>query len=383
VDPLSFIKAVNYNCQPLCYDAINMYIDWGDLLPDQKRPQKWGQFEKEINMGDYLRMAYYDFYSPAKGNVPIWVTGPGFSVDQVNSFAQQNQIGFSEAQLDLFVRQITMQAPFASVIFYKDILNYDNQDGLSHNVFPLVHMLTGSKTYSEWPVYSTNGDRLKQAHDFRFIRENKNDVFLIWSDDPTTWQLPARFRHLTGDNNTVQRLIDYPGAGKVTEVGSNTEFKLEHGIMLLLGEVGSSTTLIVGDSLVPGYGEYSPVFSWWGGVSKFFLTYDNTKWERQGDYLASIEHPDCKIWPPQGPDGPRDQLRHETSSVLVGNTELRIERDVDINTNIATIAFYTVRDNYQFILYTGNEANEPCKSALMEILELSEPGDFGIEPKAD
>lgn len=387
LDPLSFLKGTLQTCQPHCFDMVGLYLEWGEYLPEEKRPLNWNGNQIYVNMADYLNIAVQDVTSIVGTSKPIWITGMGLDVDLPSLISEKQKIDLDAAQTDLLVKTIVSLSSNKAVqtVFYNDLSDALGQEADS-DLGTMVHLLSGSVPQGRYPVYSQTGEAIEEASQYRFSRESELDAAFVWSNDPTIWDTSARIETIEELVAEAHKFADYPDPENRADISYGVEFTFKKEIMLLLAEMNSQDKLIVGS---PNNIDHEQIKIWNWGNPEFYLTYDPAYWETtEYDFLVSKSLPDCHIsangFRDGGPEGPPPYTYASDTKILDG-----IEYFIDIEIPDATgipdmfhVYWDKQNEGYQYAvaLFPGPEYLEECVAAFWEVMELSRANDFSEVP---
>ena len=387
LDPLSFLKGTLQTCQPHCFDMVGLYLEWGEYLPEEKRPLNWNGNQIYVNMADYLNIVVQDVTRIVGTSKPIWITGMGLDADLPSLISEKQKIDLDAAQTDLLVKTIVSLSSNKAVqtVFYNDLSDALGQ-GADSDLGTMVHLLSGSVPQGRYPVYSQTGEAIEEASQYRFSRESELDAAFVWSNDPTIWDTSARIETIEELVAEAYKFADYPDPENRADISYGVEFTLKKEIMLLLAEMNSQDKLIVGSPNNIDH-EQIKICNW--GNPEFYLTYDPAYWETtEYDFLVSKSLPDCHIaangFRDGGPEGPPPYTYASDTKILDG-----IEYFIDIEIPDATgipdmfhVYWDKQNEGYQYAvaLFPGPEYLEECVAAFWEVMELSRANDFSEVP---
>lgn len=387
LDPLSFLKGTLQTCQPHCFDMVGLYLEWGEYLPEEKRPLNWNGNQIYVNMADYLNIFVQDVTSIVGTSKPIWITGMGLDADLPSLISEKHKIDLDAAQTDLLVKTIVSLSSNKAVqtVFYNDLSDALGQ-GADSDLGTMVHLLSGSVPQGRYPVYSQTGEAIEEASQYRFSRESELDAAFVWSNDPTIWNTSARIETIEELLAEAHKFADYPDPENRADISYGVEFTLKKEIMLLLAEMNSQDKLIVGS---PNNIDHEQIKIWNWGNPEFYLTYDPAYWETtEYDFLVSKFLPDCHIaangFRDGGPEGP-PPYTYDSDTKILGGSKYFIEIEIPNATGIPDMfhVYWGEQSGiyqYAVALFPGPEYLEECVAAFWEVMELSRANDFSEVP---
>lgn len=380
IDPLAFIKRISSTCQSKCFDAVGLYVEWGDYLADQSRDLSWDGKRIKMDMPSYIDLAVRDIKRVSGDSTPIWITDIGWDHELSSRLAEEKQIEMFEAESEIVVKTIVSLASNKSVevVFYQDFHDYNKTRVFGPDIYSLVYLLSRSEPRGRFPVYSTNNTVLEQVSQFRFSKTNSQDAAFVWTNDSTIWGSLAIVETLEDYNSNMQKFTDFPDAGEVVDISHDSEFQIQKSITLLLAEMNSQDKLIVNGS---NNIEYEQIKIWNWGNPEFYLTYDPADWEAT-DYasLMSKSYPYCVVasngFRDGGPEGPPPYTYTSDTKILDG-IEYFIDIEIPNSTGIPDM-FHVYWEEHQnaVALFPDPEGFDECLAAFWEVMQLSAANNF-------